>query len=100
VIDSIRHMIERLELSGHGPYGLDSSFNPTWPEKSKGRHSWVSPWNLGLNQAPVVLMIENFQSGLVWESMRACPYIGSGLRRLGFEGGWLVSQVASKVQRR
>lgn len=91
VIDSIRHMIERLELSGHGPYGLDSSYNPTWPEKSKGRHAWVSPCNFGLNQAPVVLMIENFQSGLVWETTRACPYVGTGLRRLGFQGGWLAA---------
>jgi hypothetical protein len=37
----------------------------------------------------VVLMIENFRSGLVWRLTRGCPYIATGLRRAGFRGGWL-----------
>ena len=35
-------------------------------------------------------MIENYRSGLVWQLMRQCPYIKSGLRRAGFTGGWLT----------
>ena len=49
----------------------------------------MSPWHLGLNQGPIVLMIENFRSGLIWRLMRKCPYLVSGLRRAGFAGGWL-----------
>ncbi|HEX4134023.1 MAG TPA: glucoamylase family protein [Bryobacteraceae bacterium] len=89
VIDTVRHAIEHLELNGHSEYGFDASFNPTFPEKGKNRHGWISPWILGLNQGPVILMIENFQSGFLWETMRACPWIVQGLRRLGFRGGWL-----------
>jgi len=37
----------------------------------------------------VVLMIENYRSGLVWDIMRRCPYLVAGLRRAGFTGGWL-----------
>jgi hypothetical protein len=89
VIDTVRHAIERLDLQGQSEYGLDASFNPTFPSKGKNRYGWTSPWILGLNQGPVALMIENFQSGFVWETMRACPHIAQGLRRLGFSGGWL-----------
>ena len=70
VIDSVRHAIESLRLKGHSPYGFDASFNPTFPEKQRNPHGWVSPWIFGLNQGPIVLMIENFQSRVVWD-MRA-----------------------------
>ena len=44
------------------------SFNPTW---GGGKHApgWVSPWRFALNSAPVVVMIENYRSGLPWELM-------------------------------
>jgi hypothetical protein len=34
-------------------------------------------------------MIENFQSELIWKTIRTCSYIVEGLRRAGFRGGWL-----------
>ncbi len=89
VVDTVRHAVERLELQGQSEYGLDASFNATFPSKGKNRYGWTSPWILGLNQGPVVLMIENFQSGFVWDIMRSSPHIAQGLRRLGFSGGWL-----------
>ena len=42
-----------------------------------------------VDQGPVVLMIENYRTGLVWDIMRRCPYVVAGLRRAGFAGGWL-----------
>ena len=89
VIDTIRHAIERLRLHGHSPYGFDASFNATYPEKGRNPHGWVSPWIFGLNQGPIILMIENFQSELVWKTIRKCSYIVQGLRRAGFRDGWL-----------
>ena len=89
VIDTVRHAIERLHLKGHSPYGFDASFNPTYPETSRNPNGWVSPWIFGLNQGPIILMIENFQSGLIWKIMRTCPYIVDGLRAAGFRNGWL-----------
>jgi len=53
---------------------------------------WVSPWPYGLKQGPIVLMIENFRSGLLWRLMRQCPYLIRGLRRAGFTGGWLETR--------
>ena len=41
------------------------------------------------DQGPIVAMIENYRSGLVWRIMRNNDYIRRGLERAGFEGGWL-----------
>ena len=89
VIETVRHAIESLNLKGRSPYGFDASFNATYPDTGRNRHGWVSPWIFGLNQGPIILMIENFQSGLIWKSVSKCPYIVEGLRRAGFRDGWL-----------
>ena len=64
-----------------------SSVNPTLA--SAGRGAWVSDGHFGLDQGIVVMMIENHRTQLIWRLMRDCPYIGAGLRRAGFRGGWL-----------
>ncbi len=90
VCSAIRHAIERLALHNREKRdGFDASFNPTFPEKTRNPNGWVSAWKFGLNQGPIVLMIENHLSGLVWDLFRTCPYAVQGLRRAGFEGGWL-----------
>jgi hypothetical protein len=89
VIDTVRHAIERLHLKQHGRYGFDASFNPTYPDTRRNQHGWVSPWVFGLNQGPIILMIENFQSGLIWKNLSKCSYVAAGLRRAGFRDGWL-----------
>jgi len=68
-------------------YGFKCSFNPTFSEASgKG---WISKGYYGLDQGPIVLMIENYRSGFLWQLMQHCSYIIDGLRRAGFAGGWL-----------
>ena len=69
--------------------GYKCSFNPTYPGEEKPGRGWVSKGYYGLDQGPVVLMIENFRSGLIWRLMRSCPYVVRGLKRAGFRGGWL-----------
>jgi hypothetical protein len=77
-------------------YGFKCSFNPTFSSSSKG---WISKGYYGLDQGPIVLMIENYQSGFVWQLMRHCPYFTTGLRRAGFSGGWLGSGQRSFIPR-
>jgi hypothetical protein len=84
VIPTIRHAIERFNLKHHDSEGFDASFNPTFPEKRKNPNGWVSPWKFGLNQGPIVLMIDNYQSGSIWKIMRRCAYIHHGLKAAGF----------------
>lgn len=77
-------------------YGFLDSFNPTLNVATRTRHGRVVPgvgWfdgdYLGIDQGPIVAMIENHRSGLVWETMRRNPHVVRGLRRAGFTGGWL-----------
>ena len=78
-----------IDLKIDRPYGFKASFNPTYPDESGSEHGWVSPFHFGLNQGPIVLMIENYRTGLLWRLMRQCPYLVNGLRRAGFTKGWL-----------
>ena len=68
-------------------YGFKCSYNPTF--RAGKRKGWVSKGYYGLDQGPIVMMIENYRSGFIWRLMRRCPYIVNGLRRAGFSGGWL-----------
>ena len=68
-------------------YGFKCSYNPTFTSNKK--KGWVSEGYYGLDQGPIVMMIENYRSGFIWRLMRSSPYIINGLRRAGFKGGWL-----------
>ena len=89
VIPTLEHFNE-IEVGVDHPYGLEATFNPTFPDhEAHGKCGWLSPWHFGINQGPIVLMIENHQSQLAWWLMRKCEYLIAGLRRAGFTGGWL-----------
>jgi len=89
VLPALDYYINQVKLTESNPYGFKATFNPTYPLKPSNPYGWVSPWHYGLNQGPVVLMIENYRTGLLWRLMRRCSFIGSGLKRAGFGGGWL-----------
>jgi hypothetical protein len=50
---------------------------------------WVASDYLSIDQGPIVAMIENYRSGLIWTIMKRNPHIRRGLERAGFSGGWL-----------
>ena len=79
-------------------YGFLDSFNPTLTETGGNDllHGdihpdvgWVADDYLGIDQGPIVIMIENHKSDLVWRLMRTDPHLRRGLERAGFNGGWL-----------
>jgi hypothetical protein len=51
--------------------------------------TWVSDSALAIDQAPIVVMIENFRSGLLWKLFMSAPEVQLGLERLGFHSPWL-----------
>lgn len=83
----------------YGRYGFIDSFNPTLtgtrPPLQAGRMTreagWVDGDWLGIDQGPILMMIENHRSGLVWAALRRSPHIRRGLERAGFTGGWLAA---------
>ena len=77
-------------------YGFFDSFNPTFDVNVKPQGGKVVPgmgWfdtdYLGIDQGPIIAMIENYRSDLIWKTMRKNPYIVNGLKKAGFAGGWL-----------
>jgi len=89
VLPTIEHF-NKLQVKAHHPYGFRASINPTFIDKSDNDGVWMSPWHFGINQGPIVAMIENYRSGLIWELMRKCTPIVNGLHRAGFTKGWLT----------
>jgi hypothetical protein len=78
-------------------YGFLDAFNPTYRfggSLPAGRivsgAGWFDTDYLGIDQGPILLMIENYRSGLLWRLMRTSDYIRRGLLRAGFTGGWLA----------
>ncbi len=78
-----------IQLHVANPYGFKASFNPSFPTDHKHAFGWVSPFHFGINEGPTVVMIENHRSGMLWNLMRHCAPLVTGLRRAGFGGGWL-----------
>lgn len=62
-----------------GIFGFRDAFNLT--------QDWFAQICMGLNQAPIVVMIENYRTGLIWRHFMANPEIASALERIGFTIG-------------
>jgi hypothetical protein len=88
VIQRVQHAMKIIHLRNKNDRGFYESFNDSFGEDD-GQKVWVSPWQFGLNQAPIMLMIENYRSELIWNLMKRCEPLLRGLHRAGFRGGWL-----------
>jgi hypothetical protein len=99
VIPAIEEMHRRYGRHLFTKYGFFDSFNPTLrTTEVRLKHGRVEPglaWfdgdYLGIDQGPIVAMIENYRTQFVWRTMRGNPHVVRGLRRAGFTGGWLDS---------
>lgn len=96
VIPALQEMKQRYGQWIYNQYGFVDAFNPSFHTKTimrTGRlvpgFGWADTLQLGLDQGPIVLMIENWRSDFVWKVMKKNPYIRKGLERAGFTGGWL-----------
>ncbi len=77
VFPTARHILENKGDSIWGPYGFYDAFNET--------AGWVNDDYIGVAQGPMLISIENFRSGLIWEYVMQDPIIQKGLDKLGFE---------------
>jgi hypothetical protein len=83
-----------------GRYGFVDAFNPTLrtggPPLHHGRIveglAWFDTDYLGIDQGPILGMIENWRTGLIWRLMRDDRDVVRGFCRAGFTGGWLAGR--------
>jgi len=76
VLPTIKSIIEKYGEKLWGKYGFYDAFNPT--------ANWINDDFIGIDQGPMLIMIENFRTGLVWNYMMKDPVIQKGLNKLGF----------------
>ena len=96
-IPALKAMRERYGEAIYTRHGFLDAFNPTFTFTDvKLQHGrivpglgWFDTQHLGIDQGPILMMLENHRSELVWSVMRRNPHIVRGLRRAGFTGGWL-----------
>jgi hypothetical protein len=82
--------LDAFNPSFHGPQSASAKDpSPTSASAVKPELGWVDPDYVGIDEGPILAMIENYRSDLVWRVMRGDPYIREGLERAGFSGGWL-----------
>ncbi len=84
-------------------YGFVDAFNPTLDSARTTPQGAVVPgvgWfdddYLGIDQGPILAMLENWRSGLVWRVMRTNAHLKRGLLAAGFRGGWLGGGAPSR----
>ncbi|MGY3054928.1 hypothetical protein ACVWYG_003137 [Pedobacter sp. UYEF25] len=81
-IKVIRHLYEDLGDKVWGKYGFYDAFSET--------ANWYPKRYLGIDQGPMVVMIENYRSGLLWKLFMKSEDVRKGLKKLGFESANLT----------
>jgi hypothetical protein len=95
VLPATLEMYHRFGASIYSVYGFLDAFNasyrsPTGKQPGLADAGWVDADYVGIDEGPILAMIENYRSDLVWRVMRRSPYLQQGLERAGFTGGWLA----------
>jgi len=78
---ALRHFYDGLGDKIWGRYGFTDAFNET--------QNWYASSYLAIDQGPIVDMIENYRSGLLWRLFMSCPEVQKGLKKLGFHSPWI-----------
>lgn len=76
-MEALRYFYEKQGTRLFGKYGFYDAFNL--------QHDWFPPRYLAIDQGPIVIMIENQRSGLLWKLFMSAPEVQQGLTRLDFE---------------
>jgi hypothetical protein len=79
---ALRHFFDELGDKIWGDYGFTDAFS-----ESEG---WYAQSYVAVSQGPIVGMIENYRSGLLWKLFMSCPEVQAGLKKLGFQSPHLA----------
>jgi hypothetical protein len=80
-MQALKYFYNNLGSKIWGPYGFTDAFS-----ESK---DWYGDSYLAIDEGPIVVMIENYRSGLLWRLFMSCPEIRTGLKKLGFESPYI-----------
>jgi hypothetical protein len=76
VLSTLRHFLTRHGEKLWGRYGFVDAFCE--------QRSWYADSYIAIDQGPIVVMMENHRTGLLWKLFMGIPEVQGGLRKLGF----------------
>jgi len=80
-MQALKHFYYDLGDKIWSEYGFVDGFSET--------QNWYAKSHLAIDQGPIVVMIENYRSGLLWKLFMQIPDIQNGLKKLGFSSPWI-----------
>ncbi len=75
-LQAMRHFYYGFDGKLWGDYGFYDAFNQT--------ENWYAKNYLAIDQGPIVVMMENYRTGLLWNLFMSCPEVKEGLSKLNF----------------
>lgn len=72
---ALRYMLDNYTPELTGPYGLYDALNP--------QLGWIADTQLAIDQGPIVIMIENYRTGLLWDLFMSNPEIAPMMQAIG-----------------
>jgi hypothetical protein len=80
-IQALKFFYYKLGNNIWGQYGFTDAFSLNEP--------WFSTADLAIDEGPIIVMIENYRTGLLWNLFTSCPEVKSGMISLGFTAPYL-----------
>ncbi len=87
--DALFEMYNRFGNKLYREYGFADAFNLSVSEEG-----WFAPDYIGIDQGALLIQLENHESELIWTILKKNKYIIQGLKKAGFTGGWLETEIA------
>ena len=78
---ALKHFYYDLGDKIWSEYGFVDAFNES--------RNWYAKSHLAIDQGPIIVMIENYRTGLLWKLFMGIPDIQNGLKKLGFKSPYL-----------
>jgi hypothetical protein len=76
-MEALKYFYYELGNKIWGPFGFADGFSI--------HHNWYAKSHLAIDQGPIVVMIENYRTGLIWNLFMKIPDVQNGLKKLGFK---------------
>ncbi len=76
-LQALRFFYYKLGDKMWGPYGFYDAFSLDT--------TWFATSDLAIDEGPIIDMIENYRSGLLWSLFMSCPEVKTGMKNLGFQ---------------
>ncbi len=86
---ALKHFYYDLGDKVWSEYGFTDGFNET--------KNWYATSHLAIDQGPIIVMIENYRSGLLWDLFMSCPEVQAGLTKFGFTSPYITAKSMNAV---